>query len=198
MTLPSKDIEELAVPYQALRQGMLGFLRKHVNDPMAAEDLLQEVFMKALNAGKKGAAPGNIAGWLYRIARNSVIDYYRTRRPTEKLPELPAAEDSAGNPMEQALARCLQPLTEQLPPLYRDVLLAAEFEGKPLQSLAAEWGVSLSAVKSRASRGRILLKEKVSACCRIELSKTGSLVDFEKRPATGDCGGTDPCPPGCS
>jgi RNA polymerase sigma-70 factor, ECF subfamily len=198
MTLPSTEIEELSVPYQALRLGMLGFLRKHVNDPMAAEDLLHEVFLKALSAGKKGATPKNLTGWLYKVARNTVIDYYRTKRPSEQLPDLLMAEDSTDHSMTQALAGCLKPLTEQLPPLYRDVLVATEFEGKPLQDLATEWQVSLSAVKSRASRGRALLKDKVFACCQIELSKSGALVDFEKRPSTDDCDGSASCSPACS
>ena len=198
MTLSFKPTDDLTVPYQALRLGMLGFLRKHVNDPMVAEDLLHEVFLKALGAGKKGAAPKNLTGWLYKIARNTVIDYYRTKRPTEKLPEELSAKDSIDNPMELAMAQCLKPLTERLPPLFRDVLLATEFQGRPMQSLAIEWQVSLSAVKSRASRGRTLLKDKVFACCRIELSKSGSVVDFEKRSPAGQCGGNVPCPPDCS
>lgn len=192
MTLPAKDGEDLAVSYQALRLGMLGFLRKHVGDPMVAEDLLHEVFMKALGAGQKGVTPRNMSGWLYKIARNTVIDYYRTRRPSEKLPDGLSAEGSGDTPLEQSLAQCLQPLAEQLPSLYRDALMAAELQGRPLQSLADEWKVSLSAVKSRASRGRVMLKEKLLACCRIEASRTGAILDFEARRASEACGGSDP------
>lgn len=146
MTISAKDSEDLTVPYQALRLALLGFLRKHVNDPMVAEDLLHEVFLKALGAGKQGVTPKNMSGWLYKIARNTVIDFYRSRRPSEKLPEDLSAEDSLDNPIEQSLAQCLQPLAEQLPSLYRDALVATEFQGRPLQSLADEWQVRLHPV----------------------------------------------------
>ncbi len=191
MTLPSNDTENLTLPYQALRQGMLGFLRKHVNDSMVAEDLLHEVFLKALAAGKNGAAPKNLTGWLYKIARNTVIDYYRARRPTEKFSEEMLPAESIDNPEEIALSRCLLPLTKQLSPHYRDAVVATEFEGKTLQSLATEWEVSLSAVKSRASRGRSMLKDKLLACCQIEISKTGSILDFHERCEASNCGESD-------
>lgn len=191
MTLPSHAIENLIAPYQALRQGMLGFLRKQVNDPMVAEDLLHEVFLKALAAGQKGAAPKNLTGWLYTIARNAVIDYYRAKKPSESFSEdaLDASltAESPNQTEEQSLAKCLLPLTEQLPPAYRHAVVATEFEGKTLQTLASEAKVSLSAMKSRASRGRVLLKEKLLACCQIEVSKTGSVIGFEGRCEFPNC-----------
>jgi RNA polymerase sigma-70 factor, ECF subfamily len=185
MTETAHDIENLTAPYQALRQGMLGFLRKQVSDPMAAEDLLQEVFLKALAAGKKGAAPKHLTGWLYTIARNTVIDYYRAKKPSESFTEdsldTALTAESPNHVEVQGLAHCLKPLAEQLPPAYRHAVVATEFEGKTLQALANESKVSLSAMKSRASRGRVLLKEKLLACCQIEVSKTGSVIGFEGR-----------------
>lgn len=191
MTETARDIENLTAPYQALRQGMLGFLRKQVSDPMVAEDLLHEVFLKALAAGKKGAVPKNLTGWLYTIARNAVIDFYRAKKPSESFSEdsLDAAltAQSANPAEERGLAHCLKPLAEQLPHHYRNAVLATEFEGKTLQALATESNVSLSAMKSRASRGRILLKEKLLACCRIEISKAGSVLDFQGRCEKSPC-----------
>ena len=184
---------DLAAPYQTLRRSMLGYLRKQVTDPVVAEDLLHEVFLKALAAGERGDAPKNLSGWLYTIARNTVIDFYRAKRPTDELPDDLVAEDSGNNLLEQALSQCLRPLTEQLPPLYRDTLLATDFHGNTMQSLATEWNVSVSAVKSRASRGRKMLKKKLLACCHVEVSGTGEVLDFHTHNSVPGCSVSGGC-----
>ena len=169
--------QDIALVYQNLRQTLLGFLRRKVSDNNIAEDLLHEVFLKALSAIERGDSPSNINGWLYSIAKNSVVDYYRAKRPTDSLPDELASEPD-DDLTEQNLARCLKPLTESLPPLYRNTLLAADFEGQTLQIIADRESLSLSAIKSRASRGRQMLKQSLLACCQVDVSQSGQVVDF--------------------
>ena len=154
-----RESEDFTLHYQSLRRSMLSYLRKHIADPVVAEDLLQEIFLKALVADKRSHAPRNIAAWLYTIARNTVIDFYRAKRPMSELPDDLVSGDSEDNLTEQSLAECVRPMLEQLPTIYRDTLLATDVDGKTMQWLAGEWHVSVSAVKSRASRGRKMLKE---------------------------------------
>ncbi|MDP3654562.1 MAG: sigma-70 family RNA polymerase sigma factor [Rhodoferax sp.] len=187
------DGQALALPYQNLRHAMLAYLRKQVTDAAVAEDLLHEVFLKALAATQRKGTPHNLPGWLYTIARNTVIDYYRAKRPMDALPDDLLASDPPDNVASQALANCLKPLAEQLAPLYRDTLLATEFQGKTLQTVATEENVSLSAVKSRASRGRKLLKESLLACCQVEVSGSGEVLDFQPRHATPVCAAPGSC-----
>lgn len=170
--------EDFTLPYQALRRSMLGYLRKYVTDPAVAEDLLQDVFLKALVADKRNHVPRNVAAWLYTIARNTVIDFYRAKRPMDELSDDLVADDAGSNLAEQALAECVRPLMEQLPAIYRDTLLATDMHGKAMHVLATELNVSVSAIKSRASRGRKMLKEKLLACCSVDLSSTGEVLDF--------------------
>jgi RNA polymerase sigma-70 factor, ECF subfamily len=70
----------------------------------------------------------------------------------------------------------LRPLAEQLTALYRDTLLATDFYGKNMNSSAAELNVSVSAVKSGARRGRIMLKHV--GMCHVDVSGTGGVLDF--------------------
>lgn len=172
--------QDIALVYQSLRQTLLGFLRKKVSDNTVAEDLLHEVFLKALNAIERGDSPTNLNGWLYSIAKNSVVDYYRAKRPTDPLPDELIAPESDDDLTEQNLARCLKPLTESLPPLYRNTLLAADFEGQTLQLIADRESLSLSAIKSRASRGRQMLKQSLLACCQVDVSQSGQILDFKE------------------
>ncbi len=177
----------LTIPYQDMRHAMLAYLRKHVADSASAEDLLHEVFFKALVAIQGGDNPHNLSGWLYTIARNTLIDYFRAKRPMDELPDDLLITEPPNNMASQGLANCLKPLAELLPPIYRDTLVAIEFHGKTLQTVATEGNVSLSAVKSRASRGRKLLKERVLTCCKVELSRTGEVLDFQSRQTVRGC-----------
>ena len=170
---------DIAQAYHGLRRALLSFLRQQVTDPVVAEDLLHEVFLKALKAMQRGDTPTNLTGWLYMIARNSVIDYYRAKRPSDPLPDDLVATESEDNLTEQDLARCLKPLTQSLPPLYRNTLLATDFEGQAMQVLADQENVSLSAIKSRASRGRKMLKQSLLACCKVDVSSSGQVLDFD-------------------
>ncbi len=195
LTATNTQTMELSVAYRALRQTLLGFLRKKVSDPAVAEDLLHEVFLKALTALERGNAPSNMTGWLYTIARNGVIDFYRSKRPTEVLPEDLAAVEANDDAAEQQLALCLKPFTEELPSLYRETLLATDFDGRILQDLATQWDVSVSAVKSRASRGRKLLKQRVLDCCKVEVSSTGHVLDYHPHVKKPDASESHPSGP---
>nr|WP_315487827.1 sigma-70 family RNA polymerase sigma factor [uncultured Rhodoferax sp.] len=187
------DPTDIAQAYKGLRQSLMGFLRHQVTDPAVAEDLLHEVFLKALHAMQRGDSPTNLTGWLYTIARNSVIDYYRAKRPSDPLPDDLVAAVSDDNLVEQDLARCLRPLTETLPPLYRNTLLATDFDGMTMQFLATQEGVSISAIKSRASRGRKLLRQNVLACCKVDVSSSGEVLDFHANVQTPPCHPSDGC-----
>lgn len=183
--------------YTQLRGSLLGYLRRQVGDPDQAEDLLQDVLLKAL-AALPAAAPENHAAWLYRIARNAAVDHLRRQRISEPLDDVHAApEDEHEEATVAALAQCLRPVAEQLPEIYRTTVIAAEFEGAPLAELAAREGVSLSAVKSRASRGRQLLQQALVDCCRLVLSARGGIADYDDR-AVAACRPTAGGPPRCN
>ena len=173
----------MAAMYAELRSALLGFLQKRVGDAQVAEDLLHDVVIKALIAGRDEAnAPKNLARWLYAVARNAAMDYHRTQRPTEEVSEDmadPSGDEEVAGLME--LANCLRLMAERLPPIYRDTVLASELGGERLQTLADAEGVSLSAIKSRASRGRKLLQQELVACCHVALSNSGQVLDYDAR-----------------
>ena len=103
----------------------------------------------------------------------------------ENLPDTQHASDEL---LHQELATCLRPLARQLPAIYRDTLLATDFDGKTMQTLADEQGLSLSAIKSRASRARFMLKAKLLDCCHVEMSG-GLVTDYHSRSSNPPCKG---------
>ena len=189
--------------YAEVRRSLLGFLRKHTGDAQVAEDLLHDVVVKALVASQDADnAPHNLTGWLYAVARNAAMDLHRRARPTEELPEdlpAPLRDDDA---TASELANCLRPMAERLPATYRDTVIAAEFDGLSLADVAKAQGLSLSAVKTRTSRGRRLLQQELVECCRVALSPQGAVMDYDARkaaacaPGTASCRTSGSCKPG--
>lgn len=190
----------MSTAYRELRGTLLAFLFKQTGDAQASEDLLHDVMLKVLANEKAGrTTPANIGGWLYTVARNAAIDWHRARRPSDELPEDLAAPIGDEDDTGLELANCLRPMTERLPAHYRQTVLAAEFDGRPLKQIAEEQGISLAAVKKRASRGRKLLQQELVECCRVVLSDGGQVVDYDVQaasncePRTNACGSGSTC-----
>ena len=61
------------------------FIRARVNDPATAADILQDVFVKIQARLDQLKDPAKLQGWIYLIARNAIIDHYRTRTPSHNL-----------------------------------------------------------------------------------------------------------------
>lgn len=178
MTEPDRAVADL---YAELRGALLAFLRKHTGDAQVAEDLLHDVVLKALTASRDEAqAPHNLTGWLYAVARNAAMDHHRRQRPTDELADdLPTPHPSDEDDALIELANCLRPVAERLPETYRATVIAAELDGLSLAHVADAQGLSLSAVKTRASRGRRLLQQELIECCRVALSTHGQVLDYD-------------------
>lgn len=171
--------ENLTIAFQQLRHGLFNYLYHKLGNRALAEDCLQDVFVKALASTQKNNRPVKLKAWLYTIAKNTVIDFYRAKRPALALPEDLSFDSTSDELVQQELSSCLLPLTHLLPDIYRDTLIATDFEGKPMKRLAAEMKLSTSAIKSRASRARRMLKLKLLECCDVELSSNKTVIDYQ-------------------
>ena len=155
-----------------------GYIRTRVRDHAAAEDIMQDVFLKAHTRIAQLQSPEKLEGWLFLIARNAVADHYRKSKPHEELPAELATE--APDPeFENAceLRAAFRRMIEQLPAPYGQALTLTEFEGLTQKQLAARLGISLSGAKSRVQRGREKLKEALLDCCRFEFDRRGQSID---------------------
>ncbi|HVS52677.1 MAG TPA: RNA polymerase sigma factor SigZ [Opitutaceae bacterium] len=158
------------------------FLRRRVRDDATADDLAQETMLKVFRSRETLRDGQRLEAWLYRIARTTLIDYYRRQRPGAELPADLAAE--APEPIDDvtaAMTRSLKIFLEELPAAYREPVRLAEFEGLPLAKIALRLGLSLTAVKSRVRRGRAMLKKKLQDCCRLEFDRMGKIIGYERR-----------------
>lgn len=161
------------------RSRLRSYIAQRVRDPSVADDILQDVFLKAHLSLHTLKSRGSVTAWLYRIAANAIADYYRGLRPFEVVPEELAAPEPEPDYLGE-LALCLQPLIDDLPEAYRLALMLSEIEGQTLKDVAATLGLSLSGAKSRVQRGRVKLRERIMECCNIEIER-GAIVGYELR-----------------
>ncbi len=165
------------------------FIGRRVEDRAAADDVLQDVFVKVHAALPSLKEAARLEGWLFQIARNAVADHYRARRPSEALPEW--LEQPASDPAQEArreLATCLRPMVDRLPEEYREAVTLAELEGLPQKEVSKRQGISLSGAKSRVQRGRAMVLKMLNDCCRLELDHRRRVVDYQRK-KDGSCDG---------
>jgi RNA polymerase sigma-70 factor, ECF subfamily len=181
-TPPPSDID-LTQAYVRLKEQLRAHLRRRGLEAAAAADVVQEVFLRALAHQQAGKAIANINGWLFTAVRNAAIDHLRATRPTVPLDEDLCADSPADVELHAAIASCLRPLTKDLPEIYRDAIQAVNLDQLAMREIAQREGVSISAIKSRASRGRQMLRDALLRCCVIEFQ--GGLVGAAKQ--VGNC-----------
>ena len=159
------------------------FVAARVDDRELAADITQDVIMRSIASGALDRVDNPVA-WLYRSARNAVIDHYRLRRrhqpPNEDNDRWtePESDDGGPNDATRDLARCLQPLVEQLPAMYRDALIRVDLHGETHRQAAAATGISESGMKSRVQRGRHQLRDVLTACCAVHTDSTGAIESY--------------------
>ncbi len=155
-----------------------GFIRKQVNDASVAEDLLQDVFVKAVAAGSRFCELENARAWLFRVTRNRIADWSRTRKPQEPVPEGLAQPEPEDEPVTN-LARCLPMALEALPPADREAIEQCDLEGLTQAEFARRKGLSLAGAKSRVQRARKRLKQALDEACRTRYDERGRVCCFE-------------------
>jgi RNA polymerase sigma-70 factor (ECF subfamily) len=172
------------------------FVTARVGDPDLAADITQDVVVRSIASGALDRVD-NPAAWLYRSARNAVIDHYRTRHVHDPFdgddtwPD-PGSADNEPNDATRELARCLQPMLHELPPAARDALTRVDVDGQTHQQAAEQLGLSVSGMKSRVQRARRQLKDLLQQCCTVGVDGTGAVASYRLTGPTCGCGATAP------
>ena len=161
--------------WQAHEAELLGFLRHHASDADAEQDLLQEVFVKALRQGGGFCALDKPRAWLFQVARHALIDAGRLQRPSAELPEdlaaPPAEERAPVDALDACIARNLPLLGEQ----DRDIVQRCDLDGQTVRGYADAAGLSLPAAKARLLRARKRLRDALVERCGVRFDPDGSV-----------------------
>jgi RNA polymerase sigma factor (sigma-70 family) len=153
------------------------FIRRRVPDPRDAEDVLQDVFYRLVEANRLLMPIEHITGWLFRVARNRITDLFRKMKPEpfsneaieDEDGELLQIEDLLPSPdagpealyFHNLLLDELELALDELPDEQREVFVAHELEGRSFKELSAEMGVSMNTLLSRKRYAVLHLRERL-------------------------------------
>jgi len=162
---------------QRERRRLFHFIRKRVDDEGDAEDILQDVFYELIETYRLMKPVEQVGAWLYRVARNRIIDRFRKRRP-EGRTEIPlSASEEDALPLEDLLPSTnagpealyargvlleeLDAALEELPEEQREVFIAHEFEGRSFQQMSSTTGVSVNTLLARKRYAVLHLRKRL-------------------------------------
>lgn len=145
------------------RSRLRNFIRQRVADPGEAEDILQDVFYSFVEAYRLPDPIEQVGAWLFRVARNRIIDRFRRKKSDPLVDASSEADDeswleavlpSSDAGPEAAYARKvlleeLHAALDELPEQQRAVFIAHELEGRSFKALAAESGVPVNTLLAR-------------------------------------------------
>jgi RNA polymerase sigma factor (sigma-70 family) len=153
------------------------FIRRRVPDPRDAEDILQDVFYKLVEVNRLLMPIEHVTGWLFRVARNRITDFFRKRTAegvsavaiVDEEDELLQLEDLLPSPdagpealyARNVLVDELALAIDELPAEQRAVFVAHELEGRSFKEIAAETGVSVNTLLSRKRYAVLRLRQRL-------------------------------------
>ena len=161
------------------RSRLRNFIRRRVPDPRDAEDILQDVFYRLVEANRLLMPIEHVTGWLFRVARNRITDLFRKKTPelfsdtavTDEEGQLLQIEDLLPSPdagpealyFRNLLLDELELALDELPDEQREVFVAHELEGRSFKELADETGVSVNTLLSRKRYAVLHLRERLQS-----------------------------------
>src|SRR5271169_6034562 len=153
------------------------FIRRRVPDPLDAEDVLQDVFYKLVEANRLLMPIEHVTGWLFRVARNRITDLLRKKKPEAfsdaavegeggevlQIEDLLPSPDAGPETLyfRNVLLDELEFALDELPEEQREVFVAHELEGRSFKEMAAETGVSVNTLLSRKRYAVMHLRERL-------------------------------------
>ncbi|MDO8568392.1 MAG: sigma-70 family RNA polymerase sigma factor [Dehalococcoidales bacterium] len=158
------DFEAFGEIYGIYSERIYRYVYYQVKDRMTAEDLAEEIFVKAWESIGKHRKEKSFTSWLYRIAHNHVIDHFRVRRQDEQLTE--TIPDTADNPEKETEARLLQQELAKtlscLMPQQRQIIILKYIEGLDNREIGLVMKKRPGAIRVMQCRALAALREKIS------------------------------------
>jgi RNA polymerase sigma-70 factor (ECF subfamily) len=159
------------------RSSLRAFLLSRMRNPSDVDDVLQDTLAKAFQKLHTLNSELSIKSWLFQIAHNAMMDYYRRQRREASVSADDLWYGESGETAEHPLEGCVDPFLNALPNESGDLLRAVELRGVSQKEYAQRLGVSYSTLKSRVQASRKQLRRLFDQCCNVEFARDGSVLD---------------------
>lgn len=149
----------------------LGFLERRVESRDAAEDILQEAFVRSIGRAELLRSPESATAWFYRVLRNAITDHYRRQGTRSRAFAQLAAEtegEAAAGPdeeLEAVVCACVIALVDTLKPEYGAAIRRVDLDGLSVRGYAEEAGITAGNAGVRLHRAREALRKQVARSC---------------------------------
>lgn len=171
---------------------LLNYIKSKVSNQHDAEDILQNVFIKIYKNVENVENSEALKSWIYRITKNTVIDFYKKKKDVSVEPEtLHFIEDETeeADNMNEEVAGCLSGILFELPGKYQEVFDMYEKQSMKHKEIAEALDITVSASKVRLKRAKEMFKDKLLKCCDFEVDAYGNVLDYKPKSDCADCNG---------
>lgn len=168
------------------------FIRNQTHKADVTDDILQEVFIKIHQNLHLLRDEERMAGWVFQIARNTVLNYFRTQKKNLENQRFHQRETEGEsyfkeNDLNEMVGNWLEKFRKDLAPKYQEALQLVDVEGITQVELANRLGISVSGAKSRVQRGREQLKQKLVDCCPVKTDQYGNILEIQSKDGNCTC-----------
>ena len=151
------------------------FLRKRVSDEAVVEDLFQQSLLRAVERHHSVNNQESVVAWFYRILRNAVIDYYRSRASRESREQifekesevLTEREAPPPDDVKAAICACLDDVVNTLRPGYRELIRRIDLGDESTADVAKALQISSGNAAVRLHRARQALRDSLEKVCGV-------------------------------
>jgi RNA polymerase sigma-70 factor (ECF subfamily) len=148
----------------------LAFLERRVGSREAAEDILQEAFVRGLARAGTVRDHESIVAWFYRLLRNALVDHYRRAGAEQRALAYVSAtadevEPGPDEALQNELCACVSALLETLKPEYAAVVRRVDLEGATVAAFSREAGITPNNTAVRRHRAHEALKRQLALSC---------------------------------
>lgn len=162
--------------WSAYSNYLSNFVMSKVENKAQTEDILQEIGVKLHTVLSQNVKIRNYKTWLFQVARNLIIDYYRKENAKKNRERSYSVINQEGTCVCDLSSFVIQ---HYLPTKYGIPLFKSDIEKKSQKVIAEELNISVAATKSRIQRARVKLKELIEDCVTITYNKGGTIIDYQ-------------------
>ena len=160
--------------WKTYHQDIKQFLLSRIKNEDVVNDVLQDTFIKIHTKLDSLKDEKKLKSWVFSIARNTMMDYFRTNRLSSELQEFNIQIEE--EPQKHDEKDCLYGIIKRLPKKYRDPLFLADIKGKKQAEVANQLKLPVPTTKSRIQRARKLIAQGYMECCDFKMNQKGHLV----------------------